>query len=86
MTLSNKAVDETVDWGSEFGLSLPLSRVICSDNNTKAALNMAIWKYQHPEDCFVWDAVDDLDKVKKKKKEDGLRVIDQLEPVQFAKQ
>ncbi len=76
---------ESLEWGEEFTSSAQLSRVICSENNSKAALNMGIAEWAHPEEWYMWDAIDEVGVGKKSKAEPnaGLLVEDQLEPVQF---
>ena len=55
-----------------------LTRVLCTDNNSKAALNWEIAKWLHREEWYQWKAEDDASV------EANNEVIDQLEPVQCA--
>jgi hypothetical protein len=51
---------------------------LCTDNNSKAALNWEIAKWLHREEWYQWKAEDDASV------EANNEVIDQLEPVQCA--
>ena len=62
--------------GTHFEEGSLLSRVLCTDNNSKAALNCEIEKWLHKEEWYQWKAEDDASV------EANNEVIDQLEPVQ----
>lgn len=66
------------DWRTHLGEGTQLTRVLCTDNNSKAALNWEIAKWLHREEWYQWKAEDDASVVAKNE------VIDQLEPVQCA--
>jgi hypothetical protein len=66
------------DWGTHYDDGSLLSRVLCTDNNSKAALNWEIAKWLHREEWYQWKAEDDASV------ETNNEVIDQLEPVQCA--
>lgn len=66
------------DWRLHFEEGTLLTRVLCTDNNSKAALNWEIAKWLHREEWYQWKAEDDASV------EANNEVIDQLEPVQCA--
>ena len=66
------------DWKTNFEEGSVLTRVLCTDNNSKAALNWEIAKWLHQEEWYHWKAQDDASIVA------NTDVIDQLEPVQCA--
>jgi hypothetical protein len=66
------------DWKSHFEDGSLLTRVLCTDNNSKAALNWEMAKWLHQEEWYQWKAEDDASVVASNE------VIDQLEPVQCA--
>ncbi len=77
--LSNQVLSEgDQDWESHFEESFLLTRVLCTDNNSKAALNWEVAKWLHNELWYQWKAEDDASVVASNE------VIEQLEPVQCA--
>jgi hypothetical protein len=77
--LSEQVLSEGAeDWETHFQEGSLLSRVLCTDNNSKAALNWEIAKWLHREEWYQWKAEDDASV------EATNEVIDQLEPVQCA--
>ncbi len=74
--LSEKVLKEGVeDWELHFRDGLVGTRVLCSDNNSKAALNWEIVKWLHQNEWYSWEAQSD---------NRNLEVVDQLEPMQCA--
>ena len=75
--LSEQVLSEGAeDWRLHFEDGTVLTRVLCTDNNSKAALNWEIAKWLHREEWYQWNAEDDANV------EANNEVIDQLEPVQ----
>jgi hypothetical protein len=48
------------DWHSHFEEGSLLTRVLCTDNNSKAALNWEIAKWLHRKEWYQWKAEDDV--------------------------
>ncbi len=64
------------DWKTHLEEGTLLSRVLCTENKSKAALNWEMAKWLHQEEWYQWKAEDDASIVVSNE------VIDQLEPVQ----
>ena len=79
MLLSEKVLEEGVeDWELHFRNDPVSTRVLCSENNSKAALNWEIVKWLHQNEWNSWEAQNDINASK------NLEVVDQLEPMQCA--
>ena len=77
--LSEQVLSEGADdWRLHFEEGTQLTRVLCTENNSKAALNWEIAKWLRREEWYQWKAEDD------ESVEANNEVIDQLEPVQCA--
>ena len=77
--LSEQVLSEGAeDWRMHFEEGSLLTRVLCTDNNSKAALNWEMAKWLHQKEWYQWKADDDESVVASNE------VIDQLEPVQCA--
>ena len=79
MLLSEKVLKEGVeDWELHFRNDPVSTRVLCLENNSKAALNWEIVKWLHQNEWYSWEAQNDISASK------NLEVVDQLEPMQCA--
>jgi hypothetical protein len=74
--LSEKVLKEGVeDWKLHFQEGSVGTRVLCSDNNSKAALNWEIVKWLHQNEWYSWEPHTG---------DGNLEVVEQLEPMQCA--
>ena len=68
--------EHEINWKEKFSTDTERVRILCTDNNSKAALNWQIGKWIRPCEFQEWDTIDTPQRT--------LEVIEQMEPKQTA--